>query len=328
MCYPTHQSTNDTLNFTYSADLIWRIAEELGWPWAPAKFVDFATSFLYIGFLWDLAEKKVELPEKKKKKYITRLAPWTLGSLHTVKDTEQIIGTLNHICLVIPEGRSRLVSLYKFRGGFKVHHSHETKHKLPVGVFSDLSWWKERLEDDFVGMKIIRPPDPLNTALFVDASTGWGIGLILDGKWLAWQFKDGWNSDSREIGWAEMVAVELAIRTLITGKFSNCHIVVRSDNKGVVGAIGAGRSRGTQQNLILREIVKLIQSNELWISTTWISTVDNPADGPSRGIFPGRESLYAFPPKLPYPSAKLLFNLFSFFVLILLVTILSHFIFL
>jgi hypothetical protein len=31
--------------------------------------------------------------------------------------------------------------------------------------------------------------------LFVDASTGWGIGLILNGKWLAWQFKEGWNSE-------------------------------------------------------------------------------------------------------------------------------------
>jgi hypothetical protein len=123
---------------------------------------------------------------------------------------------------------------------------------------------------------------------------------MLDGKWLAWQFKEGWNSENREIGWAEMVAVELAIRTLISGKFRNCHIIIHSDNKGVVGALGAGRSRGTQQNLILREIMKLIQNNELWISTNWVSTVDNPADGPSRGSFPSKKLLYAFPPKLPY----------------------------
>jgi hypothetical protein len=298
--YPTLQSTDGTFAFTYSADLIWRIAEELGWPWAPAKFVDFSTSFLYIGFLWNLATKRVELPDKKKQKYINRLEPWTLGSLHTVKEAEQIIGTLNHVCLVVPEGRSRLVSLYKFRSGFKTHHSHEAKHKLTSAASSDLSWWRQRLSDEFVGMGIIRPPQPLSTSLFVDASTSWGIGIILDGKWLAWQFKEGWNLENREIGWAEMVAVELAIRTLITGKFSNCHVIVRSDNKGVVGALAAGRSRGTQQNLILREIVKLIQDNVLWISTIWISTTDNPADGPSRGVFPGRDSLCAFPPKIPY----------------------------
>ena len=164
------------------------------------------------------------------------------------------------------------------------------------------------MEEKFVGMRIIRPPEPLNTALFVDTSTGWGISLILDGKWLAWEFKDGWNSDNHEIGWAEMVAVELAIRTLITKKISKCHVIVHSDNKGVVGALGAGRSPGMQQNLILGEIVKLMQENELWISTTWISTVDNPADGLSRGIFPGRKSLCAFPPKIPYHLTDLLHN--------------------
>jgi len=262
--------------------------------------VDFDTKFLYIGFLWDLSAKIVELPEKKKRKYTDRITSWTKGSLHTAKEAEQIIGTLNHICLVLPEGRSHLVSLYKFRGGFKSHHAHETKHKLTTEASADILWWSQQLQNDFVGMKIIRPPEAMDTALFVDASTGWGIGLVLDGKWLAWQLKDGWNHDGREIGWAEMVAVELAIRTLLSGKFTNCHIIVQSDNRGVVGALGTGRSRGTQQNFILREIVKLIQHNELWISTTWVSTKDNPADNPSRGIFPGKNSLYAFPPKIPF----------------------------
>ena len=298
--YPIRQSVNGTFEFTYSADLIWHVAQELGWPWAPAKFVDFDTKFLYIGFLWNLSTKIVELPEKKKWKYSDHIAPWTKGSHHTAKEAEQIIGTLNHICLVLPEGRSHLVSLYKFRGGFKNHHAHESKHKLTTEAAADILWWSLQLQNDFVGMKIIRPPEASKTALFVDASTGWGIGLVLDGKWLAWQLKDGWNHDSREIGWAEMVAVELAVRTLLSGKFTNSHIIIRSDNKGVVGALGAGRSRGTQQNFILREIVKLIQHNELWISTTWVSTKDNPADNPSRGIFPGRNSLYAFPPKIPF----------------------------
>jgi len=126
------------------------------------------------------------------------------------------------------------------------------RHKLSAGIAEDIAWWRQHLQDEFVGIRIIRPPKPLDTKLFVDASTGWGIGLILDGKWLAWQFKEGWNSEGREIGWAEMVAVELATRTLITEKYANCHIIVRSDNKGVVGTLEAGRSRGTQQNAILR----------------------------------------------------------------------------
>ena len=302
--YPLRQLSQNSFEFSHSADLIWDVAEELGWPWAPAKFTDFATKFTYIGFVWDLSLKQVELPEKKKLKYLDRIATWTPGSLHTAKEAERVIGTLNHVCLVVPDGRSHLVSLYKFRGGFKSHHTNDAKHKLSASCGEDILWWKRRLQEAFVGSKIFRPPEPLNTSLFVDASTGWGIGLVLDGKWLAWQLREGWNSDGREIGWAEMVAVELAIRTLITGKFSRCHVIIHSDNMGVVGAMEAGRLRGTQQNSILREIVRLIQDHEIWISVTWVPTLDNPADGPSRGIFPGKDQLYAYPPKLPYHLAN------------------------
>jgi hypothetical protein len=298
--FPSHRLPNGTYRFNYSADLIWNIAAELGWPWALEKFVDFSPSFNYIGFLWNFSTKIVELPERKKTKYLERISTWTHLSTHTLKETEIIIGTLNHVCLVVPEGRSHLVSLYNFRGGFKDNRTSEIKHRLSTNTAEDMLWWRQRLQCSFVGMSIIRPPPPLNNNLCVDASTSWGIGMVLDGRWLAWQFKPDWKSEGREIGWAEMVAIELALRTLITGKFTRCHVIVRSDNQGVVGALKAGRSRGTQQNLILREIVKLIQDNELWVSTIWIPTSENPADDPSRGIFPGKKLLYPHPPKLPF----------------------------
>jgi hypothetical protein len=306
--YPSRCLPDGSFQYSYTSDLVWGIAEELGWPWAPAKFVDFATAFMYIGFWWDLEAKKVELPEKKKAKYLERIADWTRGSVHSAKEAEKVIGTLNHVCLVVPEGRSRMVSLYKFRGGFRAGQSREVKHKLAAMAAEDMDWWRQRLQVDFVGMKIIRPPEPSQMKLFVDASTGWGIGLVIDGKWLAWQFKEGWNSEGREIGWGEMVAVELAIRTLVTAKFSNVHIIMRSDNQGVVGALKAGRSRGTQQNAILREIVRLIQEHDLWISAIWIPTSENPADDPSRGVLADKKSLYAFPPKMPFHLAKFVHN--------------------
>ena len=217
---------------------------------------------------------------------------------------ETIIGTLNHVCLVVPEGQSRLVSLFKFRGGFKNNSAVEVKHKLPAGAADDVAWWRSRLQENFVGIKIIRPPAPLNNKVFVDASTGWGISLVLDGRWLAWQFQEGWQAEGCEIGWAEMVAVELAIWTLITSKFENCHIIMLSDNQGIVGALKAGRSRGTHQNMILREIFKLIQDHNLWISSIWIPTLENLADDPSRGVFMGKELLHPFQPKITYHLTK------------------------
>jgi hypothetical protein len=159
----------------------------------------------------------VELPDKKKTKYLEQISAWNHKSAHTLKETEIIIGMLNHVCLVVPDGHSHLVLLYKFRGGFKNDHSGRVKHRISAAVTDDILWWTNRLQDKFVGIKIISPPITLNNKLFVDASTGWGIGLFLDGRWLAWQFRDGWKSDEREIGWAEMVAIKLAIWTLVTG---------------------------------------------------------------------------------------------------------------
>ena len=82
LCYPSSRLPDGTYEFNYSAEIIWDIANELGWPWAPVKFVDFTSSFNYIGFLWDLSTKMVELPEKKKLKYMDRLSSWTYHSAH------------------------------------------------------------------------------------------------------------------------------------------------------------------------------------------------------------------------------------------------------
>jgi hypothetical protein len=96
-----------------------------------------------------------------------------------------------------------------------------------------------------------------------------------------------------------MVAIELAARTLTTAKVTNAHVVIHSDNQGVVGALRAGFSRGVQQNHILREVVRIMQDHSLWLSVEYVSTHDNPADKPSRGVFPSRKLLYAYPPALP-----------------------------
>ena len=166
-----------------------------------------------------------------------------------------IISTLNHVCLVVPEGWSHLVSLYKFHGGFKDSRVPEVRHRLPVNAAEDINWWRLCLQREFLGMRIICPPPPLGNNVYVDASTSWGISLVLDGRWLGWEFKDNWNSDGREIGWAEMVAIKLALCTLVVGKFTKCHIIIQSDNQGLIGVLKAGRSHGTQQNLMLHEIV-------------------------------------------------------------------------
>ncbi|KAF5329920.1 hypothetical protein D9758_018645 [Tetrapyrgos nigripes] len=111
----------------------------------------------------------------------------------------------------------------------------------------DLEWWLEQLQLLFLGLHIIKPPAiDTSISLYVDTSTLWGIGLILNNKWLAWQFKEGWQGDGQHIGWAEMFAIKLAILTLISSRIHHTHIRIYSDNQGVVRALHACYSRGKE----------------------------------------------------------------------------------
>ncbi|GAW03118.1 reverse transcriptase ribonuclease [Lentinula edodes] len=311
--YPKTRTSTGSFTYSYDESLIWDTAEILGWPWAPKKFVPFAHFFTYIGFLWKLDLKTVELLVDKKSKYRSKLAPW-LSEEKLVKDkADSIIGTLNHVCLVAPEGRSRLIHFYRFRASFKDSTSTLIKHRIPNDLRTDILWWDQLLQQDFVGIKIKRPPEFSDNVIFVDASTCWGIGLILNGKWLAWELREGWRDDEgRHIGWAEMVAIELAIRTLISTGRSGLRIRIYSDNKGVVGALHRGCSRGPQQNLILRKIVELMQKHNIWVEPKWVSTHDNIADAPSRAHFPPRALLHPHPPAIPSHLKLFVHNSVSF----------------
>ncbi|KAG6888391.1 hypothetical protein C0992_008609, partial [Termitomyces sp. T32_za158] len=95
-----HRDANGEAYYKYSKDLIWSTAEELGWLWAPDKFMPFADHFTYIGFEWSLVHKTVSLPHAKKEKYLRKLEAWTLGESVTLQMMESLIGTLNHVTLV------------------------------------------------------------------------------------------------------------------------------------------------------------------------------------------------------------------------------------
>ncbi|RDB24632.1 hypothetical protein Hypma_008188 [Hypsizygus marmoreus] len=285
--------------FAYDESLIWSIADDLGWPWAPDKFVPFSTSFTYIGFNWSIEEKTVSLPDHKHAKYLAKLELWNLGAYVNLRSTESLIGTLNHVTLVIPNGCSHLPELYKFRAAFPVDAPPWCQHRVTPSVFAAIAWWRETLSTSWCSLHIVRPPEPLSIPIFVDASTSWGIGFYMNGKWLAWKLRPGWKSDDRDIGWAEMVAVDLALHAIIASGLRDCHLVINSDNTGVVGALSTGRSRNSQQNAILRRIVENFQAHGIWLTLNWIPTTHNIADAPSRGLFPPKKLLFPYPPAIP-----------------------------
>jgi len=147
--------------------------------------------------------------------------------------------------------------------------------------------------------------------IFVDAST-YGIGFIFNSRWLAWKFVPHpllpLGPDGKLImSWAELVAVEMGMRTLIAAGLRNVMVIVHSDNQGVVVALESGK---WTQKYDLDEIVKriLLFSGKAGLSLKmkWIPTKENPADNPSRGVYPPAELAFDCRPSIPRALSEMI----------------------
>ena len=142
--------------------------------------------------------------------------------------------------------------------------------------------------------------------LFVDAS-GQGIGVSLDGRWLAWRFvishpdlPKGPNGQV-DSSWAELTAAEMGVRTLLATDHRYVPVALRSDNEPVVEALKAGGwKKNTKLDGIVQEISGLCNKAGLDLRPDWVSTKENPADKPSRGAYP--PGGLAFPRRPLIPS--------------------------
>lgn len=139
------------------------------------------------------------------------------------------------------------------------------------------------------------PPIP---EIFVDASNS-GIGFIFGHQWLAWQLKDGWRSENRDINWAEMVAVELGIRSMISAGHQASILRVWSDNDTVVRALIKRTCKKPELKHILHGIFGLCDANGIRLEVDWVWTKSNPADGPSRGVYPPKDLRFEHHPPIP-----------------------------
>ena len=289
-------------SFSYSLSDIYDLASLLGWPWKLSKTRPFAPEFKYLGFVWSLSTKTVQIPLDKKLRYLSKLEPWLRTQKFSRKDAESILGTLVHCSLALPEGRSRLPAISRFATSFNYTPSPFTQKTPTPGVLSDIKWWYTQLSADFCGSSLSKPPDIAPIEFWVDASSSWGIGIVFRDEWDFWQLLPGWDKNGQNIGWAEMISIELGLLFAIHCGFSDTHFLIKSDNQGVIQAIEGGKSRSPEQNHVLQRITLLLSSHKLWISSLYVPSSDNLVDLPSRG-FPAlnrtrTNSTFTLPPFL------------------------------
>lgn len=177
-----------------------------------------------------------------------------------------------------------------------------------------LNWRSPSFSGRNNNMNSTKPALPSSQGLpemFVDAS-GSGIGFVFGAKWLAWTFKRtreiSLGGDGKiNMSWAELLAVELGLRSLIAAGHQSTTVILRSDNMGVIDALKK-KSWCPRHGLeeILQNILRLCEEYRINLTPRWVSTKDNLADDPSRGVFPPQLYSFEFPPTLPERLSNLL----------------------
>lgn len=152
---------------------------ELGVITNEEKISEFQPEQKYIGFLWNGLEKTVRLPAEKllqRKAQIEEALEH--GRRFSFNDVEVLVGRLNHVTLILPQMKCCLTSLYRWMKSW-VHRF--AKQTLPADGRRDLEEWKWILSI-FESTRLIKFSDPVDLGWVGDASTSYGIGVLIGKK--------------------------------------------------------------------------------------------------------------------------------------------------
>lgn len=284
--YPRYRRVDGEWVYDYDRRLLRELLAPLRIPWHPDKGSEFSPTVQYVGFLWDLAQKRVSLPKEKQQKYLAKLLTFVDLPAVTLEQVNSLNGTLSHVAFVVRDGRAYLPGLSAFASSFDISRKHQTRHP-PASVLSDLRWWRDVLGQPTLYRSLAPRGHPIDPGIWVDASSEWGIGLVFGTSWDAWRLREGWRSDGREIGWAEAVALEMALLAMRASGIHDADVIVRGDNTGVIGAQKRGRGRNVHVNAVLRRLDQVCRELNVVLHPFYVESAANLADPYSRGQFDG-----------------------------------------
>jgi hypothetical protein len=198
-------------------------------PWHPTKTGSaFNSLLLFLGLNWDFMEHHVSLPLEKRLKNIARVEQMIAGILtsqpFTLHDLQEIHGALCHLSFVYREGASRLSTLSNAMSPFRGNRF--ACRWLSNSVLDTLTWWQRELsKPDYV--RKLKPLGPLRDfGIYVDASTSWGVAVVIGERWHALKLVPGWKHSGIDICWLEAVALELCFMFLEQLDFKDIHVLV------------------------------------------------------------------------------------------------------
>ncbi|KIP03136.1 hypothetical protein PHLGIDRAFT_78047, partial [Phlebiopsis gigantea 11061_1 CR5-6] len=279
-----------------------QLTSPLGVPWADEKTRPFAVQQQYIGFVWDLEAKTVSFPEHKLLATNALISSWRDPlARFDAHEAASLHGKLVHTSTIFRLIRPFLRSASHFATSFR---NPTARLRPPRPLLHDLSWIASMLSV-LPRTLPLQHAAPHDLGWWGDASTSFGIGVVVGAFWGVWAWAPGFEVGPgcrHDIGWAEAVAVELGLALVAHHQLldaclpSQRHLLVRSDNSGVVAVVNSGRSRNQNTNQVLKRVFLRCASLGISLHTEYVPSRDNVTDPLSRG------DISSF--LLHFPSAK------------------------
>lgn len=268
---------------TEMSDIVAR-SKELGVQTNEEKLSKFQHEQKFIGFVWNGMNKTVRLPESKLEERKLQIEEILSGESFSVTQIEIFVGRLNHVSYLLPQLRCYLCGLYRMK---KDWHYKIARRRINDDVREDLEFWKLTL-GSFKHLRLIASPEPVEVKWVGDASTSYGIGVLLGKRWLQVRMTAAWHEadeDRKHINYLETVAIRLGLLMVLA---MNCKpgqtLIVWTDNTTAQAAITNRRSKNRAVNEEWKCIQSLLIHSQLDIVAKRVTSEDNTADKLSRGL--------------------------------------------
>lgn len=263
------------------AEVLGRIAS-LGIPWHPEKGQDFSSTFTYIGWMWNITEKSVALPEEKRKNILALIEGFVRPKESSQDLVSQVHGVLASVVYVYPLGGSYLPSLATFKHSFSKPWN---KLPIPEAVLDDVSWWIKQLKRAAHTQPLLPPGPPIDRRVSVDASADSGIVIVCDQTWVAWTIATAHQSCLKDAALLNGYAIELTIHLLINMGVCEGTLEIECNNRAFIAAFNKGRNGDSAAlNLSIRASAARLARHKLALA---FKTPEEPGENPATLILRG-----------------------------------------
>ncbi|KNE91345.1 hypothetical protein PSTG_15274 [Puccinia striiformis f. sp. tritici PST-78] len=240
----------------------------------------------FIGFVWNGIEKTVKLPEGKLEQRLAQIEVFLdVRKKFSYEEVEILAGRLNHVAYLLPHLQCHLNSLYRWLMSWMFRRA---KQWTPMDVLLDLEMWKLSLTN-FEPTRIINWGPPTDIQWVGDASTSFGIGILVGKKWAQFKLLAPGNTPGR-ITLLETIAIRLGLLMVLKLRDQRGNsLIVWTDNTTTENSINNLKSRDEGANGEWMKIQSLLLKHRVNLVGKRVASKDNKADALSRGVRSGQE---------------------------------------